>query len=178
MNDAMADQKTVIIIAGPNGAGKTTFAREYLPIEVGCVNFINADMIAMGLSPFNPDKAAIRAGRIMLSEMESYVKRGESFAFETTLSGKRYARLIPIWKRLGYRIDMYYLKLFHVEMAIERVKARVAQGGHSVPEDIIRRRYQAGLHNFIQIYRELVDTCLVYDNSGEQPILVEKIESK
>ena len=135
--------------------------------------FVNADLIAAGLSPFDPGTVAVRAGRLMIEEIESNVKRKESFAFETTLSGRRYARMIPRWQGMRYRIKLIFLHLKDVEIAIERVRVRARQGGHSVPEDVIRRRYEAGWRNFNQVYKGLADTWVLYDNSGERPILLE-----
>ena len=164
----MTEQR-IIIIAGPNGAGKTTFAREFLPQEAHCPDFINADLIAAGLSPFNPETAALHAGRLMLEEMASRLADGRSFAFETTLSGVTYARRISQWKRLGYHIKLIFLSLATVDMAVARVSARVAQGGHGVPEAVIRRRFEAGLRNFDRVYKPLVNTWVHYDNSGPLP---------
>ena len=124
----------IIIIAGPNGAGKTTFAREFLPQEAGCPVFVNADLIAAGLSPFAPERAAIQAGRLMLEAIAQHVARRESFAFETTLSGKAYARQIPRWRQLGYCVELFFLSLPLVDMAVQRVAERVRQGGHDIPE--------------------------------------------
>jgi len=151
----MGDERKVVIIAGPNGAGKTTFAVEFLPNEAGCPVFVNADLIAAGLAPFQLEKSAIRAGRLMLEEIKDYVFKGVSFAFETTLSGRGYARMIPEWKAQGYRVKLIFLMLPNVEIAIERVATRVAQGGHAVPETVIRRRFMTGLHNFNEIYKGL-----------------------
>ena len=150
-------EKRIISIAGPNGAGKTTFAREYLPNEANTLTFINADLIARGLDPFQPERAAFRAGRMMLEMIDACVRRGESFAFETTLSGRGYARMIPTWQEQGYWVALYYLPLPSPEMAIERVRQRVVMGGHHVPDDIIRRRFHASWHNFQHIYQDLVD---------------------
>lgn len=161
------------IIAGPNGAGKTTFALEFLPKEASCPIFVNADLIAAGLSPLAPGLADIRAGRLMLDEIASHVARRENFAFETTLSGKHYARTIPVWQSKGYQIKLIFLSLKGVQLAIERVRVRVKQGGHNVPDDIIRRRYETGWINFEKIYKELVDVWMLYDNSGEKPILID-----
>lgn len=172
----MKPDRKILIIAGPNGAGKTTFAREFLPREAGCPLFVNADLIASGLSPFAPGSANIRAGRIMIEEIESHVGRRESFAFETTLSGRRYGRMIPRWQRLGYTVKLVFLFVADVKLAIERVRVRVKQGGHDVPEDVIRRRYGAGWRNFQQLYRGLVDSWVVYDNSGEKPALLHEGE--
>jgi len=169
----LIQERRIIIIAGSNGAGKTTFAREFLPKEAGCPLFVNADLIAAGLSPFEPGTANIRAGRLMIEEIESHVRRKESFAFETTLSGRRYARMIPQWQENRYRVKLVFLYLKDVKIASERVRVRVRQGGHSVPEDVIRRRYDAGWRNFEQVYKRLVDTWILYDNSGERPFLLD-----
>jgi len=127
-------EKKCYIIAGPNGAGKTTFANEFLPIEAECLNFINADLIATGLSPFQPEKVALKAGKLMIREMNEFVSLSKSFALETTFSGKDYVDRIKNWKSLDYEIIIYYLKLQSVELAIERVRLRVALGGHNIPE--------------------------------------------
>lgn len=140
----MNKEKKIIIIAGPNGAGKTTFAREFLPKEAGCLLFVNADLIAAGLSPFDPGVAEIRAGRLMLEEIRSHVQKGESFAFETTLSGRQFARMIPKWQEIGYRVKLVFLRLESVDIAIKRVRVRVRQGGHNIPKDVIYRRFEAG----------------------------------
>lgn len=165
-------RKRILIIAGPNGAGKTTFAKEYLPNEAGCPSFVNADLIAEGLSPFQPDIVAIRAGRLMLSQINEHVRKGESFAFETTLSGRVYAQRVPRWQRQGYQVKLFFLRLPIPEMAITRVKQRVREGGHDVPEAVIRRRFHSGWRNFENIYRDLVDEWVLYDNSGVQPLLL------
>ncbi|HKP81062.1 MAG TPA: AAA family ATPase [Pyrinomonadaceae bacterium] len=128
----MAKQRRIIIVAGPNGAGKTTFAREYLIKEAHCPDFVNVDLIAAGLSPFDPSRAAIQAGRIMLAEIQRRIRKGESFAFETTLSGHMYARLIPEWRSADYEVRLIFLSLPNPDMAVARVAARVAQGGHHV----------------------------------------------
>ncbi|MBA1446014.1 MAG: zeta toxin family protein [Chromatiales bacterium] len=166
--------KKIIIIAGPNGAGKTTFAGEFLPNEAGCPNFVNADLIAAGLAPFAPDAAAFRAGRVMLAEIHNHVRLGESFAFETTLSGRHYARLIPQWKLSGYRIKLFFLKLASPELAVARVRQRVRTGGHNVPEPVIRRRFAAGLRNLGALYKPIVDEWALYDNSGPTPLLLKE----
>ncbi|HJP92340.1 MAG TPA: AAA family ATPase [Pyrinomonadaceae bacterium] len=168
----MPKQQRIIIIAGPNGAGKTTFAREYLLKEAHCPDFINVDLIAAGLSPFDPDRAAIQAGRVMLSEIQRRVRKRESFAFETTLSGHIYAKMIPEWQSEGYRVRLIFLGLPDPEMALSRVAMRVAQGGHNVSSTVIRRRFDAGLRNFLDIYMHLVDKWEWYDNSGNTPQLI------
>src|SRR5438874_1199177 len=166
------ERPRIVIIAGPNGAGKTTFAREFLPNEAGLPEFINADLIAQGISPFAPEKAAIAAGRMMLRTIKEKVRRRESFAFETTLSGRNYARHIPRWRKAGYQVTLVYLSLPSVLIAIARVKDRVARGGHNVEPAIIRRRFGSGLRNFHEIYLKLVDSWLLYDNSDAAPRLI------
>jgi predicted ABC-type ATPase len=164
----------IIMFAGPNGAGKTTFAREYLPREGCCPVFVNVDLIAAGLSPFSPEQAALQAGKIMLQQLAGHVQRRESFAFETTLSGLGYARMIPQWRRLGFHVHLVFLLLPSADMAVSRVALRVLQGGHSIPEDVIRRRYEAGWRNFKTIYRKLPDTWTIIDNSGIAPVILEE----
>jgi len=163
----------VIIIAGPNGSGKTTFAREFLPNEAGCPIFVNADLIAAGLAPFAPESAALQAGRLMLQELERHFVARESFAFETTLSGRGYVQHIERWQAAGYRVKLIFLKLNTVETAIERVAQRVRQGGHDIPEAIIRRRFVSGLLNFEQLYAPKVDVWALYDNTGVRPLLLD-----
>jgi predicted ABC-type ATPase len=169
--------KKIIIIAGPNGAGKTTFARSFLPAEAQCPRFINADLIAAGLSPFVPEAAAIKAGKLMLREIDDAVAHGETFAFESTLAGLVYLRRIEGWRRLGYHVKLFFLRLPDPETAIARVATRVRQGGHHIPEDVIRRRFDAGLLNLEQFYKAAVDAWAVYDNSGETPTLLEWSET-
>jgi len=163
----------IVIIAGPNGAGKTTFAREFLPREAGCPVFVNADLIAAGLAPFQPETVAIKAGRVMLREIAGHVARRESFAFETTLSGRAWATAIPRWQVLGYHVKLFFLSLPQADLAVARVQERVRQGGHDVPEPTIRRRFGAGRRNFDTVYRALVDAWALYDNAGPQPVLLD-----
>lgn len=162
----------IIIIAGPNGAGKTTFAREFLPQEAGCPVFVNADLIAAGLSPFAPERAAIQAGRLTLAAIAQHVAKRESFAFETTLSGKAYATQIPAWRQLGYRVELFFLSLPTADIAVARVVQRVRQGGHDIPESTIRRRFDAGKRLFVEVYQPLVDQWVLYDNAGDEPQLI------
>ena len=164
--------KRIIIIAGPNGAGKTTFANEFLPNEADCINFINADLIAAGLSPYSPETASFKAGRIMLREIDSFVQNQESFAFETTLSGRHYATRIPFWRASGYKVILLFLKLDSEETAIARVQQRVLAGGHNIPVDTIKRRFISGLSNFNKRYRPIVNDWSLYDNSGPIPVLI------
>ena len=166
-------QPKIIIIAGPNGAGKTTFAREFLPQEAGCPVFVNADLIAAGLSPFAPERVAIQAGRLMLEAIAQHVARRESFAFESTLSGRAYARQIPQWRQFGYRVELFFLSLTSADMAVQRVAERVRQGGHYIPEAMIRRRFDAGRRLFLDLYQPLVNQWALYDNSGDTPLLMD-----
>ena len=168
----MTPSKNILIIAGPNGAGKTTFAMEFLPNEGDCSNFVNADLIAAGLNPFQPERVAVQAGRLMLQMIAGYVERGESFAFETTLSGRGYARMIPRWQAQGYSVRLCFLRLPSADMAVARVRNRVREGGHHVPEDVIRRRFDAGWRNFQQIYRDIVNEWRLYDTTETYPRLV------
>ena len=170
---AGVERKKVIILAGPNGAGKTTFARAFLPAEAGVPRFINADQIAAGLAAFAPEIAAIRAGRLMLEEIALCAARGDSFAFETTLSGLSYLRSIRQWRDRGYRVSVYFLTLPTPEWAVARVALRVSQGGHDVPESVIRRRFAKGLEYFHRHYTLAVDTWALYDNSGTKPLLLD-----
>ena len=162
------------IIAGPNGAGKTTFAKTFLPEEASCLNYVNADLIAEGLSPFKPESVAIESGKLLLKKIDDLVEKKESFAFETTLSGLNYIRRIKIWKNQGYEVVLFFLTLPNEEMAVRRVKLRVAEGGHNIPENVIKRRYQKGWHNFQNHYKHLVDAYVIFDNSGEIPIVLDE----
>lgn len=165
--------KKVIVIDGPNGAGKTTFARSFLPAEAQLPRFINADLIAAGLAPFAPETAAVRAGRLMLQEIEHSVRTNQSFAIETTLSGMGYLRHIAQWRAQSYRVSLFFLKLPDTGTAIARVAERVRQGGHDIPAAVIRRRFAAGWQNFERFYRDAVDDWAVYDNSGSTPVLLQ-----
>ena len=165
------------IIAGPNGAGKTTFARKFLPQYVECLEFVNADFIAGGLSPFAPERAAIHAGRLMLEQIHSLAKRGLDFGFETTLSGKTYMKLLQDMKKRGYLIHIFFLWIPNVELAIERIKLRVRNGGHHIPEAIVRRRFSRSLPNFFRFYRPLADSWTIFDNSGDVPKMIAFEES-
>ena len=170
---AAAAAPRVIIIAGPNGAGKTTFAREFLPSEAGCPVFVNADLIAAGLAPFAPETAALQAGRVMLQQLALHAAARISFAFETTLSGRGYLHQIAGWQAAGYRVKLIFLQLATAEEAIARVAQRVRQGGHNIPEDVIRRRFKAGRENFERLYAPQVQAWALYDNAGDQPVLLE-----
>ena len=156
------------IIAGPNGAGKTTFASEFLPDYANCPEFVNADLLAKGLSPFYPEAAAIEAGRLMLKQIDKLMKKKSDFGFETTLSGRTFVRLIDRLREQNYIVKLYFLWLPDVELALERVAERVRRGGHNIPEAIIKRIYQAGIHNFINKYRHRAEEWILFDNSNVQ----------
>ncbi|MGO9271977.1 MAG: zeta toxin family protein [Terriglobia bacterium] len=163
------------IIAGPNGAGKTTFAREFLPRYADCKNFINADLIAQGVAPFAPEAAAFRAGRLMLEEINLHAKRGEDFGFETTLSGRSYlgpSGLIRRLKKRGYQVHFFFVMVPTVDLALTRVRERVSQGGHDIPESTVRRRFDRSIQNFFAHYRQLGDSWILFDNSGAAPSVV------
>lgn len=163
---------TLYIISGCNGAGKTTTSFTLLPDIMDCKEFVNADEIAKGLSPFQPEKAAIDAGRIMINRMESLLNRNEDFAIETTLSTKSYAEFIKRAHEKDYKVTLIYFWLNSVDLAIERVKARVAAGGHNIPEPTIRRRYVSGNKNLSDIYLHICDEWLIIDNSTVPPEVV------
>jgi predicted ABC-type ATPase len=165
-------QLRVLIIAGPNGAGKTTFADEYLKAELSNSAFINADRFAAMLDPSVPANAAIQAARKAIEEMEMCLRNRRNFALETTLSGRSYLHAITRWQSAGYIVRLVYLRLNSAEDAVLRVRQRVAQGGHDIPEDVIRRRFTAGYRNFLKMYRPIVDQWELYNNSGPVPELL------
>ncbi len=166
-----APPPTIYLIAGCNGAGKTTFAREFLLKEVGCANFLNADYLALGLSPLSPELAAMKAGRLLLTEFKSLVARKEIFAVESTLGGLTYRRLLRDAKRRGFRVYIHYLWLPNPAVAIARVRERVKKGGHNVPVPDIRRRFARGLRHFINDYAPLANRWAVWDNLVNPPAL-------
>ncbi len=145
-----------------------------MPNEADCPVFVNADLIAAGISPFDPERAAFRAGRIMLEQIHAFSKKGESFAFETTLSGISYLRMIEHWQKQNYIVKLIFLSLPTSEFALARVRQRVIEGGHYIPDDVVRRRFLAGIRNFEEKYKDRIDEWLLFDNSGEQPILLDK----
>lgn len=165
------------IIAGPNGAGKTTFATEFLPRYANCRNFINADLIARGLSPFDPDSGLLRAGRMVLERIAEFTEARSDFAFETTLSGRAYVPLLRRVKQSGFRLHMFYLWIPGAELALLRIRDRVEGGGHNVPEHDVRRRFGRSLTNLFSLYRPLLDTLHFFDNSSDMPRLIFKDES-
>jgi predicted ABC-type ATPase len=153
------------VIAGCNGAGKTTASYTILPEMLNCQEFINADEIAKGLSPFSPDRAAIEAGRIMLTKIKKHLNDQQDFAFETTLSTKSYRNIIQKSKNQGFKVTLLYFWLESVDLAVERVKTRVSEGGHDIPINVIRRRYYSGIKNLFEIYMPICDYWLIIDNS-------------
>ena len=150
-----APSPQIYIIAGPNGVGKTTYARRFLPAEVQCLEFINADMIAQGLSPFAPERASVRAGRLMLARLDELLAARASFSFETTLSGRGYAALLRAARQAGYRIHLDFLWVPSLAATSSRVAQRVCKGGHDIPIEVQERRFFAGLRNLFSLYRRL-----------------------
>jgi predicted ABC-type ATPase len=165
------------IIAGPNGAGKTTFAMEYLPNYAKCVNFINPDLLARAYSPFDPDAGILRAGRTVLERIAEFTKAKTDFAFETTLSGRSYVRVLRNVKQAGFRLHMFYLWIPTPELALLRIRDRVDNGGHNVPERDVRRRFDRTVRNLFKLYRPLFDTLRFFDNSSVEPRLIFKDEA-
>ncbi len=164
--------KNIYIIAGPNGSGKTTFAKKFLPDYAKCLHFVNADLIASGLSPFSPQIAAMKAGRLVLEQLHDLTNKDVDFAFETTLSGKTYINFLKKIKQKGYRLHLFFLWIPNTELALARIKDRVAEGGHDVPANDVRRRFARSIHNFFQFYRSLLDSWMLFDNSGLVPKLI------
>jgi predicted ABC-type ATPase len=164
----------LFIIAGPNGAGKTTAARTILPETLGIKEFVNADEIARGLSPFNPEGVSFEAGRIMLNRIHQLFTERKDFSIETTLSSKNYFAIIKEMKGMGYAVTLIFLWLRNVEIAKYRVAKRVSEGGHNIPPDVIERRYVRGLQN-LEKYCSLADSWFVYDNSlGEYELIAKE----
>jgi predicted ABC-type ATPase len=165
----------LVVIAGPNGAGKSTAAPLLIGKRLGIAEFVNADVIAAGLSGFSPENAAFEAGRIMLRRLDALAASGADFAFETTLASRHFARWIAkLTQERGYRFHLFYLWLPDVEQNVRRVAGRVRQGGHAVPEDVIRRRYASGLANFHELYRPIADWWGLYDNSDSARLIAEQ----
>lgn len=165
-------EKRLYIIAGCNGAGKTTASFTILPDILECREFVNADEIAKGLSPFQPEKVAFEAGRIMLHRIDELIAAGETFAFETTLATKSYRTTIREAKEKGFYVTLLFFWLNDVELAVERVKTRVREGGHNIPEEVITRRYKNGIKNLFEIYLPIVDEATIFDNSLGVPKFV------
>ena len=166
------DEKNLYIISGCNGAGKTTASFTILPEILDCREFVNADEIAKGLSPFQPEKVAFEAGRIMLNRIDELFKNQENFAFETTLATKIYKQKIKFAKENNYNTTLLFFWLRNSYLAKERVKTRVKEGGHNIPTNVIERRYMNGIKNLFDIYLEIVDQILIFDNSEGKPILI------
>lgn len=167
------------IIAGPNGAGKTTFAREWLTKRIAWDDFLNADIIAAEMSPDNPEAVAIQAGRLMLERLYDRAERGIDFAVETTLAGTSYIKIIKGLKSRGYESHLAFLWVSEVEFSIARVAKRVSEGGHNIPVDVIRRRFNSGIRNLFQIYRPLLNSWQLHDNAGIETILIaEEVEGE
>ena len=171
--------KQLYIIAGCNGAGKTTASFTILPEVLDCKEFINADEIAKGLSPFQPESVAMQAGRIMLARMDELLQKGETFAFETTLATKSYKQKIEWAQANGYEVTLLFFWLDSPNMAKKRVAQRVAEGGHSIPSETIERRYHNGITNLFAIYIDMVDICYIFDNSeGRKELIAQKERHK
>lgn len=169
---------TIYVIAGPNGSGKTTFAAEFLPEFVNCREFLNADLIAAGLSPFAPETQNVRAGRLLLQRIAELARERADFGFETTLSGRTYVKMLADMRASGYQVLLFYLWLPNADMAVARVANRVKQGGHDVPAADIRRRYSTGLRNLFEMYLPVLNGWWLYDASRLPPKLIASEQRK
>ena len=167
---------SLYIVAGPNGSGKTTFARTFLPEFAQCTQFVNADLIAGGLSPFSPETEALHAGRLLLEQIRLLAGKRSDFGFETTLSGVTHASLLRKLKAQGYMIQLFFLWIPTVEMALARIADRVRRGGHDIPEKVVRRRFHKGIAHLFRLYRPLLDSWTLIDNSGAAPRLIAREE--
>jgi predicted ABC-type ATPase len=167
---------TCYVIGGPNGAGKTTFAMRYLPRVAHCVEFVNADAIARGLSPLNETSVQVEAGRIFLRRIDELIQDRVDFSFETTLSGRAYARLFRRLQEAGFAVILFYLWIPGVAFSAERVASRVANGGHGIPPDAINRRYLKSLRNLFRLYIPLAQRTIIFDNSDEKATLVAEFQ--
>lgn len=162
----------VYIIAGPNGAGKTTFAKEFLPGFAKCDQFINADLIASGLAPFSPEQVAMKAGRLLLGEIDRLAKEKQDFAFETTLSGKAYFPFLKKLKSQNYSIHLFFLWIPDIKLSLARIAERVKRGGHDIPEKVVRRRFYKGIAHLFKLYQPILDSWTLFDNSETPPHLI------
>jgi predicted ABC-type ATPase len=160
------------MIGGPNGAGKTTAAMNIMPAVIDCFEYVNADAIAGGLSPFRPAEVSINAGRLMLKRIRELADKREDFAFETTMASRSFALFLKSCKKSGYMIHLIYIWLQSPELAIARVAERVKSGGHFVPDETVRNRYHRGLYNFFHIYMQIADNWAFYDNSRAEILLI------
>jgi len=166
--------KNIYIITGPNGSGKTTFAKTFLPEYAKCERFINADLIAAGLSPFSPQQAAIKSGKLVLEQIKEYLKNGIDFGFETTMSGLAYLKYFKMFKEKGYEINIFFLWIPDPKLAIARIKDRVAQGGHDISVIDIKRRFNRSIENFFKHYQLLADIWILFNNAGPKPKIIAK----
>ncbi len=173
----MRKKPNIYIVAGPNGAGKTTFAEEFLPHYVECRTFINADTIARGLAAFSPDAAALKAGRLLLEQIETYAAKKIDFAFETTLAGVAYLSRLEKLKKEGYAIHLFFLWIPDVKLSLARVANRLKMGGHDISEKVVRRRFRKGIKNFFKLYQPFLDSWMLFDNSGNIPRPIAKQKS-
>lgn len=169
--------KEAVILGGPNGAGKTTTASRLLPQRLEILEFVNADEIARGLSPFNPEGNALAAGRLMLARIQDLIRQNVSFAFETTCAGRNHVKLLQQCRLEGYRLTLIFLWLPSPVLALERVARRVAEGGHAIPPEVVIRRYKSGLRNMRHLYLPLVDVALIYDNTDAAGRLIARKHS-
>ena len=179
INFVEMEEKNLYIIAGCNGAGKTTASFTILPEIIECKEFVNADEIARGLSPFQPEKVSFESGRIMINRINELLKDNESFAFETTLATKSYKNKIIQAEKQGYTVTLLFFWLNNIKLAKERVKIRVIEGGHNIPEDVIERRYLKGIYNLFDIYLPIIDGALIFDNSfGKHELIAQKLSGE
>ena len=160
------------VVAGPNGAGKTTFARKFLPDYAHCKQFVNADLIASGLSPFSPEVAALSAGKLLIEKIRELSGKGKDFGFETTLSGKSYVPFLKQLREQGYAIHLFFLWIPTLELALARIQDRVRRGGHDIPEPVVKRRFHKGIQHLFGLYRPLLDSWALFDNSQAAPHLI------